>query len=216
MQISNRPEELVRQSLLYFISNKCNLPTGLFDIKVEHNNLDVAIFQLPTNSLFRPFPIPSVIFEIKRQEANLSDHEEQLLGYLKSNRADTGVLFNGIEILLYQIDRNGLNNTRVILSHRDLGNILETLVKKKAPDLEAFQKASAGDFESFILLTKKYGRYTLHKFTFTLQNSPTPITGCCFRYKEEEVRFDHYGKYAGKKIFAFHRSQFTGLISLLY
>jgi hypothetical protein len=214
--VSGKPEELVRQVLLYYLLRESGLFPDRIDVRTEQNNLDVAVYKPSTEESFRPWRAPVAIIEVKREEANLPDHENQLFGYMKERRTNTGVLFNGNNIIAYEKGAEGSPTKRGLESLTELGDWLYRLTCRNDADTSAFQQARDGDTDSFIYLAEKYGKYTLHKFTFTLKNSPTPITGCCFRLQDQRVYYDLYGKYIAKRSFSFDRSEFDRLLSVIY
>jgi Type I restriction enzyme R protein N terminus (HSDR_N) len=214
--VSGKPEELVRQVLLYYLLYESGLFPDKIDVRTEQNNLDVAVYKPPAEESFRPWRAPVAIFEVKREETNLLDHENQLFRYMKERRTNTGMLFNGNDIIAYEKGSEGSPTKRCLESLSELRDWLYRLTCRNDPDASAFQQARDGYADSFIYLAEKYGKYTLHKFTFTLKNSPTLITGCCFRLQDQRVYYDLYGKYAAKKSLSFDRSEFDRLLSVVY
>ena len=213
--VSGEPEELVRQVLLYFLLRESGLFPDSIEIRAEHRNLDVAIYKFQSAEEFRPLQPPLVIVEVKREEANLLEHEGQLFEYMKEHRTRTGVLFNGNEIVAYEKGQDTPAKCSLD-SLNELRDLVQCQATRDEVDFCAFQRAQDGDIDSFIYLACKYGKYTLHQFTFTLKNSLTPVSGCCFRLHDQLVYYDVYGKYAPKKSFYFSRSDFGRLLSLIY
>lgn len=215
--VSNRPEELVRQVLLLFLLHESGLTPSLIDVKVEYSNLDVAIYKHARHECFQPMLPPMVIVEVKREDATLLDHESQLLRYLRENQTGIGVLFNANENIVYE---KGRESTPIHCPSRPLDKLREVIIGRLAhqegDDASIFEQAQVGNVDSFIYLARKYGKHTLHKFTFTLKSSPTVIVGCCFRVEEQNVYYDNYGKYVPKKKFVFRREDFDKLIALIY
>jgi hypothetical protein len=197
VQLSARPEELVRQVLLYFLLKESGLYPTTIDVRTEHNNLDVA--------LYKPYV----------EEANLPDHEYQLLGYLKERRTTHGVLFNANGIVHCEKIPDGGLCKRSFHSLTELSDLLRRLASQADPDVSAFQRAGEGDVDSFIYLVEKYGKHAVHRITFTLKNRPDAITGCFFSVDGQHIQYDLYGKYAKKK-FAFDRGEFERLHSVIY
>jgi hypothetical protein len=216
VQLSARPEELVRQVLLYFLLNDSGLCPHTIEVKTEYNNLDVAVYKPYVEENFHICRAPLTIIEVKREEANLADHEDQLLGYMRERRTSHGVLFNANDIIHYERMPDRQFNKRNLNSLGEIGELLRDLARCTDPDVAAFQRARDGDVGSFIYLIEKYGRYTLHRFAFTLKNRPEPIAGCCFGVDGQRVRYDVYGKYAAKKRFTFELSEFDRLQSVIY
>lgn len=214
--ISSKPEEKVRQVLLYFLINESGLFPNQIHLKVEYNNLDIAIYQNGVDNNFKPFHPPMAIVEVKREEENLLNHENQLWQYLKENRVKIGILFNGNETIGYQRNEDGDFVKNCLISVKDISKLILQAASQIEDDYSDFIKAKNGDIESFIYLIGKYGKHTLHKVTFTL-NSPCPsITGCCFSYDEHYIYYDLYAKYSQNKRLYFKRCDFGKLISIVY
>jgi hypothetical protein len=217
LQLSARPEEIVRQVLLYFLIQESDLVPNLIELKVEHNNLDVAIFTRVMDSDFQPFRPPLVIVEVKREEEDLSNHEDQLLGYMKENRGRTGVLFNGNAILIYEKcdeERPRPIHLGSLWELRDrLQQLADPLTNQNEQDSQVFQMAKGGDAASFVRLVEKYGKYSTHVIVFTLKGSPDPIPGCFFQVKEQVVYYDVYAKFRRKRS-SFSLPEFDKLLSL--
>jgi hypothetical protein len=215
VQLSARPEELVRQVLLYFLLKDSGLYPGTINVKTEHNNLDVAVYKPYVEEQFRTYQAPLTVIEVKREEANLADHEDQLLGYMKERRTANGVLFNANEMIRCERMADGGLRKRSLDSLIELGKMLGTLASQADPDVSAFQRAREGDVGSFICLVEKYGRHAVHRITFVLKNRPEPLTGCFFGVAGQRIQYDVYGKYAKRK-FAFDRGEFDRLHSVIY
>jgi hypothetical protein len=216
VQLSARPEELVRQVLLYFLLEDSGLCPNTIEVKTEYNNLDVALYKPYVEEYFRTCRVPLMIIEVKREEANVADHEDQLLGYMRERRTVHGVLFNANETIHYERKPERQFTKRSLNSLGELGELLRHLAHHADPDIAAFQRARDGDVDSFVYLFEKYGKYTLHRFTFTLKSKPAPIAGCCLTADGQRVCYDVYGKYTAKKRFAFERSEFDRLQSVIY
>jgi hypothetical protein len=216
VQLSARPEELVRQVLLYFLLKDSGLYPDTIDVKTEHNHLDAAVYKPYVEEQFRTYQGPLAIIEVKREEANLADHEDQLLGYMKERRTTHGVLFNGNETVHCERMSDGGLCKRSLDSLSELGDLLRMLASKSDSDVCAFQRARDGDVDSFVHLVEKYGKYTVHRFTFSLKDRPESISGCCFSVDGQRIRYDVYGKYAAKKRFALERWEFDRLHSVIY
>ena len=217
LQLLARPEEIVRQMLLYFLIQESGLVPDAIELKVEHNNLDVAIFTPVMDDDFQPFRPPLLIVEVKREEEDLSNHEDQLLGYMKENRGRTGALFNGNAILLYEKcgeDRPRPIRLGSLWEFRDrLQQLADPLRNQNEQDLQMFQMAKDGDAASFVRLVEKHGKYLTHVVTFTLKGSPDPIPGCFFQVKEQVVYYDVYAKFRRKRS-SFPLHEFDRLLSL--
>lgn len=215
--VSNRPEEVVRQVLLYFLVHESGLFPDIIDVSAEQDNLDIAIYRRSTETDFRPSQAPLAIVEVKREQVNLVDHEAQLFQYMKQNRAKTGILFNGNEILTYEGEPGGIIKEQSLASLNDLRVfLLQRAEDQEQADLFAFKQAQEGNVENFIYLANKYGKYAVHKFKFVLNSSPDPIVGCFFRAKGNTIYYQHYGMYSKKREWTFNRTEFDRLLSLVY
>src|SRR5262249_21012864 len=98
----------------------------------------------------------------------------------------------------------------------DLDDWIRREVCRPDPHLDTFLRATSGCVASFLALAEAYGRYTLHRITFTLKGNSSPVTGCCFQSQDQHVYYDLCGKYTRKQKLCFHRSDFDRLVSLLY
>ena len=215
--LSNHPEEIIRQIFLYFLIKRTDLFPNFINLKVEYNNLDIAIYKNFALKNFRPLKPPIGIIEVKREEEYLPNHENQLLKYLDEQRSSMGILFNARDIILLE-KANSSNNfsKKHLKSIEDVSVILSENLEKNNLDFSQFERAEDGNVESFIHLINKYGKYTLHKFTFSLKNISKSITGCCFTYDQNYIYYDLYGKYSRKKRFSFRYDDFDKLISIIY
>jgi hypothetical protein len=214
--VSNEPEELVRQVLLDYLINESGLYPTKIDIKAEHNNLDVAIFLRVSDEHFRPFQPPIVIIEVKREGANLFEHVGQLHNYLRENRTNAGILFNGSEVIAFE---NYLSEDPVRNDYHtfnDIGEVVRRATDQGNSPMDLFRRAQDGAVDGFISIVNKYGRYALHKITFALKDSPTPIAGCCFTVKDQTIYYEIYGTDSRKNKFSFQMNEFNKLISVIY
>ena len=215
--ISNRPEEKIRQIFLYFLINRTDLFPELINLKVEYNNLDIAIYRIFKLESFRPLQSPILIIEIKREEEYLSNHENQLLRYLEEQRSSMGILFNARDIILLEkTNRENHFSKKYLKSIENIPTIISGSLDNENLDCSEFEKARNGNIESFIHLIKKYGKYALHKFTFRLKTSSELITGCCFSYDMNSISCNLYTKYDQNKRFSFKYDGFDKLISIIY
>ena len=143
--ISNKPEEKIRQIFLYFLINQSGLFPSLINLRVEYNNLDIAIYKNFELEDFRLFQPPTAIIEVKREEENLLDHVNQLTRYLEEQRSYIGVLFNGSNLILFK--RSSEESTfhrNYLTSIKDLPIILQEALNKPDKDLLKFQGKESG------------------------------------------------------------------------
>ena len=214
--ISSKPEEKVRQVLLYFLINESGLFPNQIHLKVEYNNLDVAIYRNEVDNDFKPCQPPMVIVEVKREEENVLNHANQLWQYLKENRVKIGILFNGNETIVYKKNHQGDFVNNRLISVKEISKLISQVASQIEDDYSDFIRAKNGDIESFIYLIGKYGKHTLHKITFTLNSLCPSIIGCCFSYDEHYIYYDLYAKYSQNKRLYFKRCDFRKLISIVY
>ncbi|URD48490.1 type I restriction enzyme HsdR N-terminal domain-containing protein [Chroococcidiopsis sp. CCNUC1] len=215
--ISNKPEERIRQIFLYFLINKSGLFPNRINLKVEYNNLDIAIYKNFELEDFRPLQHPIAIIEVKREEESLLSHENQLRRYLDEQRSSLGILFNGKNLVLFKkAYKEAYFSKEDLKSIEDIPGILREALHQENNDRLEFEKARDGDINSFVYLVKKYGKYTLHKFTFALKDSCDLIIGCCFRAEQDCISYDLYGNYSRKNRFSFKYHAFDKLISVIY
>lgn len=215
VQVSARPEEVVRQTILYHILNRSGLCPECVYVRAETQHLDVALYKPPADERFRLSRGPIAIIEVKRRESHLPDHEQQLLDYLATYRGSVGFLYNGDVLFAYERGQAGWA-ARQLSTLADLDSLVKSTASQYDPDYVTFQLAAEGDFESFLRLAQAYGRYTLHNFTFTLKNDPNPIAGCCFRIRQGVVHYDVCGIFTMKQVPCFHPDQFGQLLSVIY
>jgi hypothetical protein len=215
--ISNKPEEKIRQIFLCFLIYRSGLFPNLINLKVEYNNLDIAIYRNIDSETFRPFQPPAAIIEVKREKENLLNYANQLLRYLNEQRSPIGILFNGNDVIFFKKDDKENGFSRVFLnSIEDISSVILEATHQVNDDYLEFRNARDGDVNSFVYLIKKYGKHTLHKFSFVLKSDYTPIVGCCFSCDQDCIYYDLYGKYSRKKRFCFKYHDFDKLISVIY
>ncbi len=213
--VLGKPEEKVRQVLLYFLVHESGLFPNTIDIKVEYNYLDVALYKSIKNPDFKPLQPPLMIVEVKREEENLLNHETQILRYLKEFRSEMGLLFNCNQIIVYIKEDSGFtrNYLGCITDIRSL--ILQSCNRVKS-DISEFEKAKKGSGDSFIYLVSKYGKRATHKILFKLKSMPVPIVGCFFNLADNKIYYDIYGKYSRKQKLFFEYQDFESLVSISY
>jgi hypothetical protein len=219
LQLSARPEEVVRQILLYFLIYESGLFPGVIEVKAEYNNLDIAVFGLVSHDNFRPLQLPLVIVEVKREDEFRLLHESQLLGYMRDYRSHTGVLFNGSDILLYDKYSGEKLKPCPLASLADLGDkirgLADRLCSQNEEDVTMFKQAESGDSDSFVQLVQRYGKYTNHTIAFRLKDHTDTIIGCCFKVQGRVVLYVPYGMYRQKPL-SFQLGNFDRLVSLTY
>ncbi|WP_230966732.1 type I restriction enzyme HsdR N-terminal domain-containing protein [Nostoc commune] len=99
--INARPEELVRQIFIHFLLEESRLFPDIINIEVEVNNHDLEISKKQRNDDFKPHQSPLIIVEVKREDANLKNHYNQIQRYLKKSGCDIGILYNYREIIAF-------------------------------------------------------------------------------------------------------------------
>ncbi|RCJ34264.1 hypothetical protein A6769_22650 [Nostoc punctiforme NIES-2108] len=212
--LDGKPEEKVRQFFIYFLINQSGLFPNEIDIKVESNNHDIELYKTVKNKNFKPYYSPLMIVEVKREEENLHNHEKQLERYLTNSCSEIGILYNYHQIIAY-LKKDAVFTSRYLKSLGDIPPLILQISNSTQNDLLDFEKAVNGNFDSFNYLAKKYGKYALNTITFRLKGGQLPIAGCFFRFKDNKVYYDIYGKFC-KKQQSFNYQDFEKLVSITY
>lgn len=200
------PEEKVRQSILLFLINYTEINLYNYDFKVEHNNLDIAIYHKNKLDNFKPTCSPILIIEVKRKNENLSNHESQILNYLELTSCIDGILTNCQQTYLYSIKYQYKKRSFNLMSLNDY------FEKCKADDdIKYFESATHGDIDSFIFLVHKYGQTCKIKFQCT--DYTTPINTFWVSQISEFIFFDFCG-ISKKKQTKINKINFVKLISI--
>lgn len=213
--LDGRPEELVRQLFIHYLINECEMLTDNIYIKVEANNHDIEVYKKEINHNFKPHQPPLIIVEVKRENAILQNHYSQIKRYLKNARCDMGILYNFHKIILFTKTVDDFNEKHL----ENFKEVEEILFKEsrvsRGNQLEEFEKAQNGDFESFAYLVSKYGKYTTNTIVFKLRSQPLEIKGYFFNVKGDKVYYDPCGQFANRQQF-FERQDFEKLVSIAY
>ncbi len=214
------PEELVRQSLLSFMTS--HLQKALRSqtkIEVERQDLDVVISLMFDQGNFSPALPPLLIIETKKKNIPQLDTEEneyQLKTYLKRYACDIGVLFNCDSMFCYQRQGSGFVKT-VVTDLIFLLNIIDSQANKYKKLLlqhrEYFLKAEVGEFEFFKKLIEIYGNTSAINFSYEQGGSVIAVSGFRFKIENDNVNFRLRGIYTRKKQ-CFKQHQFRNLISI--
>ncbi|MEH2448313.1 MAG: type I restriction enzyme HsdR N-terminal domain-containing protein [Nostoc sp.] len=213
ISINGKPEELVRQIFIHFFIKESGLFPDIISIEVEANNHDVEIYKKQKYENFKPYQSPLIIVEVKREDANLKHHYDQIQRYLKKACCDIGILYNYHEIIAFtrKNDQFEINNLKNLTDIQTL--ILQT--NNDNNDLLYFKKAQNGNFDSFAYLIRKYAKYTTNKVVFKLKQQQSEIEGYFFNIQENKVYYDLCGKYSQKQQ-NFDYQDFEKLISIAY
>ncbi|WP_138497307.1 type I restriction enzyme HsdR N-terminal domain-containing protein [Nostoc sp. PA-18-2419] len=212
--INGRPEELVRQIFIYFLIKESPLLSDKITIKVEANNHDIEIYKKETNENFKTNQNPLIIVEVKREDANLQNHSNQIERYLTNSGCNIGILYNYHEIITFikkynQFQIYYLNNLT------DIQELILHATSTINDDLLEFENAQNGNIESFIYLIKKYGEYTNHTIAFKLKHQLSAIDGYLFNVQYDKIYYKICGQYS-KKQQVFDCQDFEKLISIIY
>ncbi|MHC5822698.1 MAG: type I restriction enzyme HsdR N-terminal domain-containing protein [Nostoc sp.] len=212
--INGRPEELVRQIFIHFLIKESRLFPDIINIEVEANNHDIEISKKQKNDNFKPHQSPLIIVEIKREDANLKNHYNQIERYLTKAGCDIGILYNYHEIIVFtrKDDKFKINYLKTIT---DIKALILQSNNKNNDDLLEFEKAQNGNFQSFIYLISKYAKYTTNKVVFKLKQQQSEIEGYFFNMQGNKVYYDVCGKYSQKQQ-NFDYQDFEKLISITY
>lgn len=212
----NKPEELVRQSILNFLTQHCAEYYSEYSIKieVEHESMDIAIYLKIDDEVFNPEIVPLLIIETKRDDIVLDtdQNECQISRYMELKKCHSGILFNGDSAFLYE------RQQKKQLS--DFLEILEIIRKntenqKKIFDVhrQFFKKAEDGDFENFIELIKIYGSTSKTKFLYRKNKQLIQSIGINFFLKDNQILFRNQGFYT-KNRSSITKDEFDRLVSI--
>ncbi|HYW18565.1 MAG TPA: type I restriction enzyme HsdR N-terminal domain-containing protein [Nodularia sp. (in: cyanobacteria)] len=212
--LDGRPEELVRQLFLHFIIKESGLFPDLINIKVESNNHDIEIYKKHQNSNFTPHQTPLVIVEVKREEVNLQNYYNQIQRYLTKAGCHLGILYNYHDIIAF-VRKNDEFEINYLESLKDIEELIIPKDNRVAHGLLEFEKAQNGNFDSFIYLIDKYGKYTTNTVTFKIKSEQSEIEGYLFDVRENKIYYKMCGKYS-KKSQSFDVQDFEKLIAIRY
>jgi hypothetical protein len=196
--VSATPEELVRQAVLVCLQNACrNISSETLVLRVEHTDLDIAIYSVSQYPNFRPALSPIVIIETKRRDIHPVDtetNERQLKDYLHINRCRVGALTNCRTLWGYQQDGGRFHKT-ALHDFAELVAWIEREHEQAQYVLDQhrawFNRAQAGCFDSFRQLISVYGQEFSTTMTFEYERNLMPmlIHGFAFKVTDEAVRF---------------------------
>jgi hypothetical protein len=203
------PEELVRQAFLHLLTKNLNIDLDIFTLKVEHKNIDIAIFQKSLTKYFEPYRNPLLIIELKKKHSCLYKLEssEQLKKYMDQNSCKNGILLNCEEILHF-FNENCFRKVKISLS-----DVMKLLVaKNENDDIEIFLNAKNGCVESFLLLVEKYGMNS--RFEFLTSEYKTPVKAFLLSIRSSYIFFDICGISSKKNQRKMHVEGFVKLFSI--
>ena len=203
-----RPEELVRQSLLCFLISQYNvLSEEKICIKVEYENMDIAIYMKPLNSNFSPDLPPILIIETKNKYVHPLDsdtNERQIKNYLRLKGCGVGILFNCDSGFIYEFSNDSFSKVNLV----DLCEIV-IIIKKEYDKQEQiileqstdFHCARQGDFESFKRLIEQYGKNANSTIRFVYEQNKLPVRVAAFLFKVDGdvIYFRNRGLYTRKR-----------------
>jgi len=203
------PEEEVRQSVLFYFLKYSSIDVKNFIIRVEHQNLDIAFYLKFPDENFQPSQNPIIIFELKRDETNIEEHQLQLITYMNRFNCDHGVLTDSNQIIY--INRSNLNPIKFD-SITELEKLIAQFPLYLEQDLQDFYQANNGNFSCFKKLAEKYGRSS--KFMLLCKEYNSPIECFCFRIIDKYVLFDFCGIRSKRKQNKFTEENFVQLLSI--
>ncbi|KJH70467.1 type I restriction enzyme HsdR N-terminal domain-containing protein [Aliterella atlantica] len=212
--IDSRPEELVRQLFIHYLTKESTLLQRKIEIKVESNNHDIEIYKLAENSNFKPYQSPTVIVEVKREDVNLQNHYAQIQRYLIKSNCKIGILYNYHKTILF-LKKDDDFETNQLANFREVEEILLKVSNIVNPNLLEFEKAQKGDFESFTYLISKYGKYTTNTIVFKLKTQQPELKGYFFNVQGNRIYYDICGQYSRNQQF-FERQDFERLVAIKY
>ncbi len=212
--INGRPEELVRQIFIHYLIQESKSLADKIYIKVEANNHDIEIYRKEKNYNFKPHQAPLIIVEVKREDANLQNHYNQIKRYLINARCDIGILYNYHKIILFNKIVDDFQDEHL----RNFRGVEEVILKESSiidGNLLEFEKAQNGNIASFKYLVDKYGKYTTNTIVFKLRSQPSELKGYFFRVQGNKVYYDPCGQFANKQQ-CFDSQDFEKLVSITY
>ncbi len=166
-----RPEELVRQALVWFLVEGAASALAWANqlrFAVEKSSLDVSAFhEAPrTESRFAPH-MPVVIFETKRIERDSDDDvatDEQLQGYMVRERCREGFIFNGRQAAWLSLagEFTAPAWTKTVIADLSdaearIAQAAGTVAARVAECEAVFKRAANGDFASLRALVAEFG-----------------------------------------------------------
>ena len=166
-----RPEELVRQALVWFLVEGAASALAWANqlrFAVEKSSLDVSAFhEAPrTESRFAPH-MPVVIFETKRIERDSDDDvatDEQLQGYMVRERCREGFIFNGRQAAWLSLagEFTAPAWTKTVIAdlpdaEARIAQAAGTVAARVAECEAVFKRAANGDFASLRALVAEFG-----------------------------------------------------------
>jgi hypothetical protein len=222
---SATPEELVRQAVLVCLKNACrDISVETLVLRVEHTDLDIAIYSVSQHPDFRPALSPILIIETKRRDIHPVDteiNERQLKDYLHINRCRVGALTNCRTLWGYQQDGEHVHK-KALHDFAELVAWIEREHEQAQQVLEQhqdwFNRAQAGCFDSFRQLVSIYGQgfSTTIAFAYERNQMPVLINGIAFKVTGEAVRFRVRGVGALQECTASNFRQLRSIQSLEY
>lgn len=174
-------EEQVRQALIWFLTAGGNGAAAMSEyirIGVEERSLDVAGFAAGEGIDARFAPsVTAVILEIKRREAELAGHVNQLDGYMRRERCRAGLLFNGRQATWATLNGDFANPQLALEPLTDLREAEERIhaVAVQTSNYlrgcrEHFITARGGDFDSLAHLVSLFGGDASLTFSLSIQS----------------------------------------------
>jgi hypothetical protein len=210
--LNGRPEELVRQMFIHCLIQDSRSLSDKIYIKVEANNHDIEIYIKEKNHNFKPHKAPLIIVEVKREDASLQNHHNQIKRYLKNARYDIGILYNCHEVILFNKISEDFKGEHL----RNFKEVEELILKESIIvdyNLLEFEKAQNGNVASFRYLVDKYGKYATNTIVFKLKNEPSELKGYFFKVKGNKIQYDPCGPFANKQQ-CFDSQDFEKLLSI--
>lgn len=220
VSVRSTPEEMVRQSLLYFLVNNCQeLMMEKIVIDVERGDIDIACQIIPFRDDFSPVLPPILIIETKKRDIAQLDtivNENQLKFYLERKDCIIGILFNCTSMYCYRKEGDTyIKNELTNLSELEyiISTEWETFYDVLSNHYEWVIKAQVGDFVSFRKLVELYGRRSTITFVYERNNIKISTSGFLFDFQDDIVLFKMRGTFTKKKL-SFSKDNFCYLISI--
>lgn len=217
------PEEIVRQSLLWFLINGsqyCNDWKDKLIIAVERFNIDISLSLNPdidgfeTNSIF-------LIIEIKNKKINLDDQdiEIQIRKYISRKNCTDCILFNAISMTYLQFEMTTQSFKKIYFNDlSEFDNLINKLIESHEDllnrQIELFNKARNGDFESFKKLIGMYGTRCTIEFEFEKDFTPYRHHAFLFKIEGDSIQYNIRGIPTKKKQII-DKKKFRKIISII-
>ncbi|MBN8588623.1 MAG: hypothetical protein J0L94_09910 [Rhodothermia bacterium] len=190
-----KPEEKVRLSLIWFLTNSSEIYPELVEIWVENDRYDISIYNKTIDDL-KDYQPPCCIIETKREEFNLIDAYYQLIDYMQISKVENGILFNINQAFKVVKTQDKYQYTE-LFEPNEIIDFIKNSVELQKVQLEneqsTYLRAKNGDFHSFKVLALKYRRNKRVFFKIQRNNLEYIIEGHLFDFEEDHFKYTKCG-----------------------